>query len=406
MNKNANLFKEDLINFIQKYVEVNGETPKAKNWKVKDGFPCSREFLHKEFLSENYTYNDLLEESGFKKRMPFNAKQGEVKEEDLIKFIQEYYKKNGVVPCLKQWKEKDGFPCNKEYLANNYKYNDLVAKAGFNVYKYGQRHYNISKLLEDLRKAVIESRCFNINILNKKFDYIKHRDTYTRLFGEFENALLAAGIENRHKILINRFDDYKLEDPIEFLQNKFGINGTFTKEQNELIASIKHAAQCGDLRRKSIGKKISLHRCRKLFETYSIALIAAGFNPAKTMRSRIKAKDGHMCDSYEESLVDNILYSLNIPHQVHTGYDGSNYICDFKIEDKVYIEYTGFGRIKSDYLRERYMDKIDEKKKIAKQLGINLIIIDEVNENTVDLIKRKVVPLLKGELNIKIDQLN
>lgn len=397
MNEEANLLKSELIVFMQRYAEANGEHPLNKEWRLKDGFPYSRETLRKKLLNNNYTYNNLIEEAGFNRRMPYNAKAGKLIEDDIVKFIQEYFVKNGIVPCLKEWTVENGFPCNKEYLSRNYKYNDLVSKAGFKTYEYGQRHYNIPQMLEDIRKAVIESRSFNINILNKKFNYIKHRDTYSRLFGEFENALLGAGIENKHKILINRFNDYKLEEPIEFLQIKFGRNGKFTEEQNELIESIKIASICGDLRRVSLGKKISLYKCRKLFETYSIALIAAGLNPAKTMRNRIKAKDGHLCDSYEESLIDNILYDLNIPHEVHIKYDGSDYVCDFKIENNIIIEYIGFAKVKDDYIRGRYIEKLKDKEEIAEELGAYLITIDNVDENTADLIKGKVFPLLKNE---------
>lgn len=385
--KKQSLSRQYLCEFIQDFYKLNGRVPKNKEWIEKDGFPCSREFLRKNILSKEYDYNSLIEEAGFNRRMPFNAKGDKVTEEDLIRFIQNYHKETGVVPCLWQFKEKDGFPCNKEFLAKNYKYNNLVAAAGFRTYEYGQRHYDENKILKDLRKAVIESRSFNINILHKNNDYIMHRDTYTGLFGEFENALLAAGIENRHKILINRFDEYKLEDPVEFLKNKFGENGEFTQEQDELINFIKKASKCGDLRRDTMKKKISLHKCKKLFETYSIALIAAGLNPAKTMRTRIVAKDGHLCDSYEESLVDNILYELNIKHDVHKKYPGSNYVCDFKVGENIYIEYTGFAGVKSDYLRGRYLKKLEDKKLIVEKIVAKLIIIDKVDETTLDLIK-------------------
>lgn len=389
------LFKEKVMNYIIQYYEKNGETPKAKEWKIKDGFPCSRENLHKKLLSKNYTYNDLLEETGFKRRVPFNAKGNRVNEDALIKFIQDYYSENGVVPCLKEWKEKNGFPCNKQYLAKNYTYNYLISKAGFRTYEYGQRHYNIQEMLEDIRKAVIESRCFNITELHKQFDYIKHRDVYANILGEFENVLIAAGIENRHKILIHRFSDYKLEEPVEFLKNKFGESGEFTSEQKELILSIKEAAKCGDLRREKIGKKISLHKCRKLFETYSIALIAAGLNPAKTMKTRMVARDGHICDSYGEMLVDNILNNLNIEHSIHKRYPGSKLICDFYINDNIYIEYIEFSQVKSDYIRGRYLEKLDKKRSIVDAIGGQLITVDKVDDSTIEFLKTAILPLLK-----------
>ena len=389
------LFKEKAINYIIQYYEKNGETPKAKDWKIKDGFPCCREALHKKLLNKDYTYNDLIEEAGLKKRVPYNAKRDTLTKEELIEFIQQYYSKNRVVPCLNEWKQKNAFPCNKQFLTNNYIYNDLVAEAGFKTYTYGQRHYNEDKLLQDIRRAIIESRNFNIYQLHDEFEYIKHRDVYANLFGNFENVLIAAGIENRHKILIKRFPEYRLEDPIDFLKKKFGNKGEFTPEQRELILTIQEAAKGGDLRREVMGKKISLHRCKRLFETYTIALIAANLNPAKAMRARMVAEDGHICDSYGEMLVDNILNNLNIEHNIHKRYPGSRLICDFYINDNIYIEYIEFSQVKSDYIRGRYLEKLHEKRSIVEEIGGKLITIDKVDDSTTKFLKTAIIPLLK-----------
>lgn len=400
MKNKDELTIDNLKEFIREYYKSRREAPKAKEWKERSGFPCSREYLHKNFLSKNFNYNDLIESCGIHKRVPFNAKNGKLKKEDLIKFLKDYYKKYNVTPNLSQWKEKDGFPCNKEYLSKYYIYNDLVAEAGLPIYKYGQRHYNEIEMLENLRKAIIEERCFNINTLHKKFNYIKHRNIYAYIFGNFENALLAAGIENRHKILINRFNDYKLEDPVCFLRKKFGENGIFTKEQLKLIISIKNAAKCGDLRRETIGKKISLHCCKKLFDTYTLALIASGLNPAKSLKTRMIAEDGHLCDSYGEMLVDNILYSLNIKHDIHKTYTGSRLVCDFYIEDNIYIEYIEFSNVKSNYIRKRYLERLEQKKNIVNAKGGKLIIIKSVDETTEILLKDILVRLSRIKENI------
>lgn len=389
------LFKEKVINYIIQYYKKNGEIPKAKEWKIKDGFPCCREALYKKLLNKDYTYNDLIEEAGLKKRVPYNAKRDTLTKEELIEFIQQYYSKNGVVPCLNEWKQKNGFPCNKQFLTNNYIYNDLVAEAGFKTYKYGQRHYNEEKLLQDIRRAIIESRKFNISQLHDEFEYIKHRDVYANLFGNFENVLIAAGIENRHKILIKSFPEYRLEDPIDFLKKKFGNNGEFTPEQRELILTIQEAAKGGDLRREVMGKKISLHRCKHLFKTYTIALIAANLNPAKAMRARMVAEDGHICDSYGEMLVDNILNNLNIEHSIHKRYPGSKLICDFYINDNIYIEYIEFSQVKSDYIRGRYLERLDKKRSIVEEIGGQLITVDKVDDSTIEFLKTAIIPLLK-----------
>lgn len=93
MNEEANLLKSELIVFMQRYAEANGEPHLNKEWRLKDGFPYSRETLRKKLLNNNYTYNNLLEEAGFNRRMPYNEKAGKLIEDDIVKFIQGYFLK-------------------------------------------------------------------------------------------------------------------------------------------------------------------------------------------------------------------------------------------------------------------------------------------------------------------------
>lgn len=144
-----------------------------------------------------------------------------------------------------------------------------------------------------------------------------------------------------------------------------------------------------------MGKKISLHRCKHLFKTYTIALIAANLNPAKAMRARMVAEDGHICDSYGEMLVDNILNNLNIEHSIHKRYPGSKLICDFYINDNIYIEYIEFSQVKSDYIRGRYLERLDKKRSIVEEIGGQLITVDKVDDSTIEFLKTAIIPLLK-----------
>ena len=365
------LCEDDIIKFLQKNFYDTGKVPKQKEWVEKNGFPCSREYLRLNFSQ----YNILLEKAGLPIRKPFNAKGDSLTLDDVIIFLRNFYKINGRTPNLSEFKVKDGFPCNKEFLVKHFgKYNEVLKKAGLQTYEFGQRHYNIEELLINLRKAILDSRSFDIKVLSKKYGYIKHRDTYTRLFGSFEKALIEAGIDNRHKVLMRLYSDYKLEEPVKFLIHKFGIDGEFTNGQKKLIHQINEAVikSKGDLRRDTLKYTISLHLCKKLFGRFSVALIAAGFVPNLSMGSCYCAKDGHICDSYEEALVDDILYKLNIKHDIHENYPNSPYKCDFKIDDKIFIEYIGFSKINDEYLRNSYLDRLEEKKKIAKENNINL----------------------------------
>ena len=48
--------------------------------------------------------------------MSYNAKGDSIKLEDIKTFLENYYKENKTTPKLTEWKEKDGFPCNKQNL--------------------------------------------------------------------------------------------------------------------------------------------------------------------------------------------------------------------------------------------------------------------------------------------------
>lgn len=314
--------------------------------------------------------------------MSYNAKGDSIKLEDIKTFLENYYKKNKTTPKLTEWKEKDGFPCNKQYLLKRFgKYNDLLKELGYTTYSYGKRRYNKDQLLLDYKNSIIEYRTTNINEIRKQNKLLKSKEVYIKNFGSMNNVLELLGINHEHIYLLNTFEDYALQNPILFLKTKLGKNKEFTLEQKNLISQIQKAVDLKkDIRRDVLKNDISLHNCKKLFGNFTLAMIASGFSPCIRIGKTHKAIDGHICDSYEEMIVDNLLTEFNIPHTTHVNYPNSNYKCDFCINNKFFIEYIGYSNIKNQNLNNEYLQRLEKKLLIAKAHNIQVLIISNIEE--------------------------
>jgi len=107
---------------------------------------------------------------------------------------------------------------------------------------------------------------------------------------------------------------------------------------------------------------------RDRFGSWNKAIEAAGFksNPVKFSKKYI-AKDGHICDSFTEKIIDDWLYSQNIKHQRNVPYPNSPYTADFLIKGK-FIEFFGLSGELEEY------DRIKKRKeKLAEKYKLKLI---------------------------------
>lgn len=106
-------------------------------------------------------------------------------------------------------------------------------------------------------------------------------------------------------------------------------------------------------------------RARHCFGTWNKAIIASGFVPNKTIFSkRFVARDGHICDSLSEKILDDWLSARNIKHEVHIKYPwGNNMSADFKV-GSYWIELFGLtGQLKRyDELMKIKLQKVSEYK--------------------------------------------
>ena len=119
--------------------------------------------------------------------------------------------------------------------------------------------------------------------------------------------------------------------------------------------------------------------CRKSFGSWNKAVLAAGFTPNRSHDDRMykriisKAKDGHLCDSVSEVLIDDWLYKNNILHEKDAHYPDTNHKADWTIisnGNKIFIEYFGLANDSP-----RYDRCIKEKEVLCEKQNIPLIAI-------------------------------
>jgi hypothetical protein len=118
--------------------------------------------------------------------------------------------------------------------------------------------------------------------------------------------------------------------------------------------------------------KPSTSRVKAVFGSWLKALIEAGVlvdGTRETPRgTQTTALDGHVCLSLGEKNIDDYLYARQIPHQREPKYPDCNYRADFLVGE-IFIEYFGLAG------DSRYDARIEEKTKLCKQHGIDLIAI-------------------------------
>jgi len=126
---------------------------------------------------------------------------------------------------------------------------------------------------------------------------------------------------------------------------------------------------------------------KRHFGTWNKAVKKAGLCPNEEwlVKRKIPSKDGHVCDSASEVIIDNWLYARGIEHGRRKRYPKSRCNCDFYLpEYGAWVEY--FGLIDE---HRNYNKSIRKKRQLAKKHKLNLIEIypdDIYPDNNLDLI--------------------
>lgn len=116
-----------------------------------------------------------------------------------------------------------------------------------------------------------------------------------------------------------------------------------------------------------------LSSCIRWFGSWNKALIAAGLTPHRSLNQRMyrrricKAKDGHICNSVSELIIDNWLSAHDIQHIKEASYPRGKFSADWKISSTL-VEYFGLAKDS-----ERYDQEIKKKQQICTESNTNLV---------------------------------
>ncbi len=112
---------------------------------------------------------------------------------------------------------------------------------------------------------------------------------------------------------------------------------------------------------------------RRNFSSWNKAIIKAGYKPNdEKFTHKYTARDGHICDSLAEKIIDDWMFKRNISHQRSVYYPNQKrFKTDFLVENKYWIEFLGLKGV-----LKRYDNLYKQKLEVAK---INKIKIIELN---------------------------
>lgn len=147
-------------------------------------------------------------------------------------------------------------------------------------------------------------------------------------------------------------------------------NGSLPLTKEEVISQIKELSKSGDFQKRKAGHKL-VGAAVKFFGTWNKAIKECGLNPNKShyQKTRIESKDGDICDSLSEKIIDDFLFENKIIHECHKKYPNSNFICDWYFpKTNTWVEY--FGLNGEDKI---YTENTNLKIEMCKNLNLDVI---------------------------------
>lgn len=113
----------------------------------------------------------------------------------------------------------------------------------------------------------------------------------------------------------------------------------------------------------------SYKAARKRFGTWNKAVKSAGLEPNPVLfAEKHEAKDGHICDSLSEKIIDDWFYANGISHEINVPYPKNKSLtCDFKVK-KYFIEFFGL-----EGEHKRYTELVEKKRNLAKKHNLHLV---------------------------------
>ncbi len=264
------------------------------------------------------------------------------------------------------------FYCGKSFLKDNRHINENK--------KLNHKSYCSLKCQSSFKNKQVELVCENTACQNKF-----KRSPSSRSFRNFCSNSCAAIINNkvRAKKIIETNDAVKNIHYCQYCGNKCLSSRNY--------CSIKCWAKAHEISKKELLNHIKLlsfklgrtptrreckhyTACYKYFGSWTNALIATGLIPHRSLNQRMYkrrqcfAKDGHICNSVSELIIDNWLYKNKINHQKETSYPKGKFTADWSLSKNTLVEYFGLARDS-----RRYDEEIKKKQQICNDSEITLI---------------------------------
>lgn len=252
--------------------------------------------------------------------------------------------------------------CERDFLKDNRHINENK--------KLGHNFYCSPQCQSSYKNKQVELTCENFSCRNK-FKRVLSR----RSFRNFCSQSCAATLNNTNRQKNTKYCRYcgnKCLHSRNYCSIKCWAK-THEISKEELIHQIRSLSL--SLGRTPIKRECKhCTACYKYFGSWTNALIAAGLTPHRSLNQKMfkrricRAKDGHICNSVSELIIDNWLHKNNIAHEKEVPYPKGKFIADWSLSKNILVEYFGLANDS-----RRYDEEIKKKQQICKDSEVTLI---------------------------------
>jgi hypothetical protein len=256
------------------------------------------------------------------------------------------------------------FYCNKEFQRETGRYNEAVKRSW---HQYCSQKCQSNSKTRRIKKGCANPKC-NKQVSRQLNEFKKSKSG--RIFCSLSCATSVHNSESPKRQAVIRRCLYCKK---EFVGGKKYCSKK-CKDKSQVISKQEICKKIQKFyekyKRIPVKKEFPHHNAsRNRFSSWNKAIKAAGFKPNPVLfAKKHKAKDGHMCDSLSERIVNDWLSDNNLEHKINVPYPGNlQFTCDFVV-DKYFIEFFGLeGEL------PKYTKTIKEKRRLAQEYNLNMI---------------------------------
>lgn len=315
---------ENLIEGLKAFAKKIGKTPTYQ--EMENVGPFSGWTYKARFGSWNNAINIAGLEKEKRRREGRPKGRKKVSDEELLGYLQDLFLKYKRPPTdLMLRKEKTH--TSKVYKARFGSIKNARRKAGINESKNFHKIIRDEELIAEIQRLYKVLR--RVPTAQDIYDYGKHSFwCYVDRFGSLENVFKIVGISPN--------EERKKE---------------YLKEIMRLSNVLGHAPTMKDM---LFFGKYHPTTYYNYFSSWIEMLSSVGLLPT---RYHIISRDGHVCRSNEEVMIDDFLFSHGIQHEREPPYPNSLMKADWLIKNRIYVEY--FGLIKFPRYKKRVKRKLE-----------------------------------------------